>query len=226
MARSLRAISFEGGMILQLDITAIRPAEIPFAFDQDEQLDSRSGCIGHLQGDFGSGREFYPEWVDHQAQFKTHDFGVELNKVVHALRAKGGCGLLADRHRMAEFCARHPETALGTGYAAVYGVKLKTAVPTCCAVTRVKAKPTSASTPTRRRCWNTVSSSLPGSGLCRPAPASVRKRGKQDRTISLHACNACHRDGRRCGLFLFGRDVERPFVLLICSPASAASARG
>lgn len=126
MARSLRAISFEGGMILQLDITAIRPAEIPFAFDQDEQLDSRSGCIGHLQGDFGSGREFYPEWVDHQAQFKTHDFGVELNKVVHALRAKGGCGLLADRHRMAEFCARHPETALGTGYAAVYGVKLKT----------------------------------------------------------------------------------------------------
>ena len=78
MARSLRTISFEGGMILQLDITAIRPAEIPFAFDQDEQLDSRSGCIGHLQGDFGSGREFYPEWVDHQAQFKTHDFGVEL----------------------------------------------------------------------------------------------------------------------------------------------------
>ena len=114
----------KGGMILQLDITAIRPAEIPFAFDQDEQLDSRSGCIGHLQGDFGSGREFYAEWIDHQAQFKTHDFGVELNKVIHALRAKGGCGLLADRHRMAEFCARHPETALGTGYAAVYGVKL------------------------------------------------------------------------------------------------------
>ena len=127
MVRSLRAISFEGEMVMKLDITAIRPAEIPFAFDQDGQLDSRSGCIGHLQGDFGSGREFYPEWVDHQAQFKTHDFGVELNKVVHALQAKGGCGLLADRHRMAEFCARHPETALGTGYAAVYGVKLKTA---------------------------------------------------------------------------------------------------
>ena len=33
---------------------------------------------------------------------------------------------MADRHRMAEFCARHPETALGTGSAAVYGVKLKT----------------------------------------------------------------------------------------------------
>ena len=180
MARSLRAISFEGGMILQLDITAIRPAEIPFAFDQDEQLDSRSGCIGHLQGDFGSGREFYPEWVDHQAQFKTHDFGVELNKVVHALRAKGGCGLLADRHRMAEFCARHPETALGTGYAAVYGVKLKTVSRTyLLRCDRVRAKPTSASMPTRRRCWHTVSSSLPGSGLCLQAPASVRKRGNK-----------------------------------------------
>ena len=166
MARSLRAISFEGGMILQLDITAIRPVEIPFAFDQDEQLDSRSGCIGHLQGDFGSGREFYPEWVDHQAQFRTHDFGVELNKVVHALQAKGGCGLLADRHRMAEFCARHPEMALGTGYAAVYGVKLKT-------VSRTYLMPT------RRRCWHTVSSSLPGSGLCLQAPASVRKRGNK-----------------------------------------------
>ena len=47
-------------------------------------------------------------------------------RVVHALRAKGGCGLLADLHRMAEFCARHPETALGTGNAAVYGVKLRT----------------------------------------------------------------------------------------------------
>ena len=106
------------GVILQLDITRIKPAEIPFAFDQDEQLDSRSGCIGRLQGDFGAGREFHAEWFDHQTQFKTHDFGVELNKVVHALRAKGGCGLLADRHQMAAFCARHPETALGTGYAA------------------------------------------------------------------------------------------------------------
>ena len=113
-------------MILQLDITGIRPAEIPFAFDQDEQLDSRSGCIGSLQGNFGAGREFYAEWFDHQTQFKTHDFGVELNRVVHALRAKGGCGLLANRHRMAEFCTRHPETALGTGNAAVYGVKLRT----------------------------------------------------------------------------------------------------
>ena len=111
---------------MQLDITGIRPAEIPFAFDQDEQLDSRSGCIGSLQGNFGAGREFYAEWFDHQTQFKTHDFGVELNRVVHALRAKGGCGLLADLHRMAEFCARHPETALGTGNAAVYGVKLRT----------------------------------------------------------------------------------------------------
>ena len=62
MARSTACGLFplKEGMILQLDITGIRPAEIPFAFDQDEQLDSRSGCIGSLQGNFGAGREFYP----------------------------------------------------------------------------------------------------------------------------------------------------------------------
>ena len=89
-------------------------------------MDNRSGCIGHLQGSFGAGREFYADWVDHQTQFRTHEFGVEFNKVLHALRARDGCGLLADRRRMDEFCTQHPETALGTGYGAEYGVKLKT----------------------------------------------------------------------------------------------------
>lgn len=66
---------------MQLDITGIKPAEILFAFSQDQQMDSRSGCIG----------------------------------------------LLADRRRMTEFCAHHPETALGSGCEAEYGVKLRTA---------------------------------------------------------------------------------------------------
>lgn len=112
---------------MQLDITGIKPAEILFAFSQDQQMDSRSGCIGQLQGRFGAGQEVYTDWADRQSQFNSHEFGVELNKVIHALRAEGGCGLLADRHHMAEFCARHPETALGTGCEAEYGVKLRTA---------------------------------------------------------------------------------------------------
>ncbi len=111
---------------MQLDITFIRQNEIPFVFSQNDQTDSRSGCIGHLQGGFGADREFYADWINHQTQFKTHEFGVEFNKVIHALRAKDGFGLLADRRRMDEFCTRHPETTLGTGYGAAYGVKLKT----------------------------------------------------------------------------------------------------
>lgn len=111
---------------MQLDITRMQPTEIPFSFSLDAQTDSRSGCIGHLCGSFGGEQEVLMEWFDHQTQFKTHDFGVELNKVVQALRSKGGCGLLADRDRMAEFCARHPETALKSNYEQEYGFKLKT----------------------------------------------------------------------------------------------------
>ena len=174
---------------MQLDITGIKPAEILFAFSQDQQMDSRSGCIGLLQGRFGAGQEVYTDWADRQSQFKTHEFGVELNKVIHALRAEGGCGLLADRRRMTEFCAHHPETALGSGCEAEYGVKNsgRQAGPTCCAATRVRAKSTSISMPTKRRCWNTAWNALPGSVLRRSTP--VVKHGKQNQT--MFACLHC-----------------------------------
>ena len=35
-------------------------------FSQDEAADNQNGCIGHLRGDFGSGRQFYTTWWPHQ----------------------------------------------------------------------------------------------------------------------------------------------------------------
>ena len=54
-------------------------------------------------------------------------FGVELNKGgSRSAGPKAAAAFLADRHRMAEFCAPPSGNGAGDRYAAVYGVKLKT----------------------------------------------------------------------------------------------------
>ena len=35
-------------------------------FSQSEEQDKATGCIGHLRGDFGNGRQFYTTWWPHQ----------------------------------------------------------------------------------------------------------------------------------------------------------------
>lgn len=108
-----------------------RPAtavERIYTYSQSQQIESQTGCIGHLRGDFGrTGDEFYSSWEDHRAQHKTQEFQSEFDEVVNALRAEGGCGLLQGRNRMMSFCREHPDAAFQGNYCTEYGFRLDTA---------------------------------------------------------------------------------------------------
>ena len=46
-----------------------------FCYSQSEEQDKTTGCIGHLRGDFGSGKQFYTTWWPHQAdRLNTPEF--------------------------------------------------------------------------------------------------------------------------------------------------------
>ena len=43
------------------------PALHALYFSRSEEQDKSAGCVGHLRGDFGSGKQFYTTWWPHQA---------------------------------------------------------------------------------------------------------------------------------------------------------------
>ena len=42
------------------------PALHALYFSRSEEQDKSAGCVGHLRGDFGSGKQFYTTWWPHQ----------------------------------------------------------------------------------------------------------------------------------------------------------------
>ena len=112
--------------MIDLDITAMNPEELIYAYDQSTQLQGQTGCIGHLRGDFGGGQNFYTIWEEHRVQYMSNEFMPEFDKVVNALRAEGGCGLLVSRDRMSKFCQEHPEAGFETSSCTDFGIKLNT----------------------------------------------------------------------------------------------------
>ena len=60
--------------MMELKITSMTPADRLYAYNQSSQLEGQTGCIGHLRGDFGAGKEFYTSWFDHRREYKTDEF--------------------------------------------------------------------------------------------------------------------------------------------------------
>ena len=92
---------------LQLRAAALTDADFPMCFS-DENLDKTAGVIGHLRGDFGSGREFFHSWFTHRPDLNQEPFKSEFNKVVENLRA----GPLHNFETMLAFCRSHPEARI------------------------------------------------------------------------------------------------------------------
>ena len=58
-----------------------------FCYSQSEEQDKTTGCIGHLRGDFGSGKQFYTTWWPHQAdRLNTPEFKADIDRTVNWLR--------------------------------------------------------------------------------------------------------------------------------------------
>lgn len=110
---------------MKLEIISMTPQDQMYSYSQNSQIQAQTGCIGHLRGDFGTGQEFFTSWFDHQEEYKTNEFKLELDEVVNSLRGKDG--LLFSRGSMSRYCWRHSEAEMVGDYCTEYGFKLKTA---------------------------------------------------------------------------------------------------
>jgi len=90
--------------------------------------DKALGCIGHLRGDFGNGKQFYSSWFDHRGELKSKAFKKELDEVVNFLRENPDCPVLRSRGDMAEFCWINSNSRIeGAWHEDVFGFKVQTA---------------------------------------------------------------------------------------------------
>ena len=63
------------------------PALHALYFSRSEEQDKSAGCVGHLRGDFGSGKQFYTTWWPHQQDaLNTPEFKADINRTVNWLR--------------------------------------------------------------------------------------------------------------------------------------------
>lgn len=109
---------------MELEIISMAPQERMYSYSQSSQLEGQTGCIGHLRGDFGAGKEFYTSWFDHRREYKTDEFKAEFDEVVNTLREKGS--LFFSRESMSHYCRQRPEAEMVGNFCTEYGFKLKT----------------------------------------------------------------------------------------------------
>lgn len=93
----------------------------------DSEKDKERGVIGHLRGDFGSGKEFWTTWWPHQDKLKSQPFKTELDDVINWLRQD--FGPLKDMNSMAAYCSLREKDAKVKSTIPAYGFKIET--PDC-----------------------------------------------------------------------------------------------
>ena len=63
------------------------PALHALYFSRSEEQDKSAGCVGHLRGDFGSGKQFYTTWWPHQQDaLNTPEFKADIDRTINWLR--------------------------------------------------------------------------------------------------------------------------------------------
>ena len=91
-----------------MEIRPMTQAEQKYTFKQSMQIESQTGQVGYLRGDFGiNGREFHTSWHDTDSRRNTDEFATEFDEVIHALRSEE-CGLFASRYDMKRYVAPSP----------------------------------------------------------------------------------------------------------------------
>lgn len=78
-----------------------------FYFSHSEEQDKAVGCVGHLRGDFGSGKQFYTTWWPHQNDvLNTPKFKADIDRAVNWLRERPDSPL-RDFDTMKHCCDRY-----------------------------------------------------------------------------------------------------------------------
>ena len=95
-----------------MTIRPLTEAEARFTYTESANIQSYTGCIGHLRADFGSaGTAFYSSWEDHILANKSAAFMEEIDHVVNTLRGFEGSGFetfLKDRASFRKYFASLP----------------------------------------------------------------------------------------------------------------------
>ena len=91
---------------MDLTIRPMTPQERMYSYSQSAQIESQTGCIGHLRGDLdSSGDAFISTWTDHRGDLKSKEFKDEFDEVINTLRFDKQYGnALNDRRSRSVFC--------------------------------------------------------------------------------------------------------------------------
>lgn len=101
--------------MMDFEVKVLTPEERLYTFQQSQQLEGQTGCIGHLRGDMGrDGLRFHSSWEDHRSDLKSVDFQKEFDRLINAMRSdeRLGC-FLKDFQSLEQFCYNHPESKFG-----------------------------------------------------------------------------------------------------------------
>lgn len=100
---------------MELTIRPISPQERMYSYSQSSQIESQTGCIGHLRADLGSADDcFFSSWTGHRDDLRTQDFKDEFDEVINALRFDDQYGsVLKNRRTLSKFCYSYPESSYG-----------------------------------------------------------------------------------------------------------------
>jgi hypothetical protein len=113
---------------MELTLRAATPAERKYAYNQSQQIAMQCGCIGYLQGDFGStGTQLHSKWTDRFSHYREDDFSAESDTIIQALQSDERFGgILKDRLSMESYCRRRRNVVFQGNFAKEYGFRLDT----------------------------------------------------------------------------------------------------
>lgn len=103
--------------MMDLKIRPMTPEERKYTYDQSNQLNIQTQCVGHLRIDFSEDENtFYRSWTDHVWTLNTDEFRKELDDVINALRFDERYGgILKDRRSFSVYCLATPKISFGDG---------------------------------------------------------------------------------------------------------------
>ena len=71
----------------------LKKEEKDYTYTSSPEVLQKTGCIGHLRGDFGSsGIEWYSNWFEHNPELKTQEFSKDIDKVINTQQATATTG--------------------------------------------------------------------------------------------------------------------------------------
>ena len=111
-----------------MNLRELKKEEKDYTYTSSPEVLQKTGCIGHLRGDFGSsGIELYSNWFEHNPELKTQEFSKDIDKVINNLRFGKEYGkMMGDRDSMAKYCYSHPESMFAGNYTREFGFRADT----------------------------------------------------------------------------------------------------